>query len=177
MNIEVTLLLVFILIVAIFLLLMLHNQIAKEINNSESLVTPPSEKKRAGKSYKTFAIILLIAGAFTFGGYYITDAVCKSKDTPNPIIALFKKAPTITAEKKLENLLDVSILFTIYANDNYDQVIIKIKLYSSEKVEFKSYTLTGTNYRKGESYQLSQKFLTTDLIDGYYYNWKCTYYK
>lgn len=45
MNIEVTLLLVFILIVAIFLLLMLHNQIAKEINNSESLVTPPLRKK------------------------------------------------------------------------------------------------------------------------------------
>lgn len=53
MNIETTLVLIFILIGTIFLLLLLHNQVAKEIaadtklKEIEKIVTPPQKTKRA----------------------------------------------------------------------------------------------------------------------------------
>lgn len=99
----------------------------------------------------------------------------KKSDSPaaNIITAVTKKAPAVTVDSRVLTELK----FYVYAVDNYDEVDVTFSLYDENGGILTTQTLQGFNYRKGNTYVLSQSLSISELWNGKNVSYSISYYK
>lgn len=113
--------------------------------------------------------IIIIAGIFI---YNKVQSNAKSSNTPTTITKVTKTRPSVTYEQTL-----TGVKFTVQANDNYDEVQVVYQLYNSNNQIIKQGSLYGTNYRKGNSYVLSENLSFSELLNTNRIEYNIGYYK
>lgn len=121
---------------------------------------------------RTFLIVVSVCAVLGVGGYFLIDKITRDNGVQNPIVAITKKAPTLTAEQTL-----TSININILANADYEEVIVKLEIIDDSKIIIGNYTLTGTNYKKGYTYQLTHSLSLNEMLNGSQYRCKVTSYR
>ena len=102
------------------------------------------------------------------------DAYKKSNSpAANIITAATKKAPAVTVDSHVLTELK----FYVYAVDNYDEVDVTYSLLDEKGGILATRTLQGFNYRKGNTYVLSQSLSLSELWNGTNVKYSISYYK
>lgn len=113
-----------------------------------------------------FALVML---------FVVFNNAHKKSDSPaaNIITAVTKKAPAVTVDSRVLTELK----FYVYAVDNYDEVDVTFSLYDENGGILTTQTLQGFNYRKGNTYALSQSLSISELWNGKNVSYSISYYK
>lgn len=114
------------------------------------------------KIFKRIVSMLLTTLTIVVGGFGAYKLLNNKTKTP----------PTITATQQLP----ADIEFTVYANDNYSEVVIELNLIDKNDTVFKSTTLTGHNYIKDHTYSLKYSLSLSESLVTEYYNYKLLSY-
>ena len=114
-------------------------------------------------------VFVLIALFVAFNGDF------KKSDSPaaNILTAVTKKAPAVTVDSHVLTELK----FYVYAVDNYDEVDVTFSLLDEKGGILTTQTLQGFNYRKGNTYVLSQSLSLSELWNGKNVKYSISYYK
>lgn len=127
-------------------------------NDREPEHRNPVRQKKARKPI----VSLFLAIMFVFGAIFIYNAVnskAKSANTATFITTTTKVKPSVTGKQTLSG-----VEFTVYAKDNYTEVQVVYEIYDSSKKIIKTGTLYGHNYKKGNSYTLSQSLSVSEQL-------------
>lgn len=134
------------------------------------------EELTGGKSLFWIAFSIIASLVFLLGCMiYTFSKTVEDSDTPaaNIITAITKKPPTV----KVDPEIFTSIKFYVYAVDNYDEVDISFSILDDKGGILTSQTLQGFNYRKGNTYVLSQTLSLKQMFTSSSVRYSVSYYK
>ena len=140
--------------------------------------TPTKEKEPSGClataiiSFILIAIIVLVI----FLSSKPWENGSQEKTETSKITELTKQAPTVKFLDEQNNLADmIDVVILVTANDNYEEVIVKLTIYDKNETIIKETYLTQTNLTKGQTYRLTYTPSLSEIMNGK--NVSCMLYK
>lgn len=159
-----------------------------EKNNEQPTVTQPSKNEniRVDKNIPIndpkqksclvtiFVIILVIIIAIVsaVGINSCSESSAKKKNEASISTEIRKAAPTLTSEDSM-----TGIKIYVKANDDYEEVNVIVEIADKNGNIIESETLTGYNYKKGNTYTLKMDYSFENILAYSKYTYRVGYYK
>ena len=143
-----------------------------QTNQPTTVIIEEEKKGSCLGDFLKFILVVFVIIAILVIAYGISESCSKDNDKPSVSTTITKVEPTLSSESTL-----TGIKIYVKANDNYEEVNIKVNAKDSNGNIIKTFTLTGYNYSKGNTYTLSKDLSLSEMLSINSFSYALTYYR